>query len=128
MKVVMVNGCFDPFHYGHLVHFYEARCLGTRLVVALTDDRYVNKGPNRPHFTAEQRKAVLMALRGLVDDVYISEAARPDYLIARLRPEVYCKGSDYRREDIAECAIVESYGGRVVFTDTPKWSSTAAMA
>lgn len=122
----MVNGCFDPFHYGHLLHLYAARAYGRWLVVALTGDAFVNKGPNRPAFPAAQRKAVLEALR-CVDEVIVSDAARPDDLIRALRPEVYAKGCDYTREAVAEAALVESYGGRVVFTATPKWSSTKLL-
>ena len=126
--LVMVNGCFDPFHWGHLLHLYAARAHGRWLVVALTGDAQValQKGPGRPAFPAAQRKAVLEALR-CVDEVIVSEAPRPDHLIRSLRPEVYVKGCDYTRETTAEAAIVESYGGRVVFTDTPKFSSTELL-
>ena len=124
MTLVLCNGCFDPFHYGHLLHFYAARSHGTRLAVALTADRYVNKGPGRPFFTAEQRGAVLLALRGLVDEVIVSDAPRPDDLIRRLQPAVYAKGVEYAGR-LPEQALVESYGGRVLFTETPKFSSSA---
>jgi D-beta-D-heptose 7-phosphate kinase/D-beta-D-heptose 1-phosphate adenosyltransferase len=125
--LVMVNGCFDPFHYGHLLHLYAARAHGRWLVVALTGDAYVNKGPGRPAFPVEQRKAVLEGLR-CVDEVIVSDAPTPAALIQQLRPEVYAKGCDYAGADIAEAAIVEAYGGRVVFTETPKFSSTALLS
>ena len=50
-KVVHCHGVFDLLHIGHIKHFEEARSLGDCLVVTITPDGYVNKGPNRTAFT-----------------------------------------------------------------------------
>lgn len=121
---VLVTGCFDPFHWGHLVHFYAARAFGARLVVAVTADRHVGKGPGRPVFNVEQRAAVLRALRGLVDEVIVSDEAVPMRVIAAVRPAFYVKGIDYKGAELPERELVESLGGKVVFTETPKYSAT----
>lgn len=126
MTVVLCCGCFDLLHYGHLLHLQAARALGDRLVVAVTADRFVGKGPGRPRFSDAQRAAMLKALR-CVDNVIVSQAARPDDIIRTLRPEIYCKGADYKGQPLPERALVESLGGRVVFTETPKWSSTELL-
>lgn len=123
--LVLACGCFDILHWGHLVHLYAARAHGTRLVVALTGDAFVAKGPGRPVFDADKRKAMLLALR-CVDDVIVSDAPRPDALIRLLRPAVYVKHKEYEGR-LPEQALVESLGGRVVFTDTPKFSSTGLL-
>ena len=60
----------------------------------------------------------------LVDEVIVSDAPRPDDLIRRLQPAVYAKGVEYAGR-LPEQALVESYGGRVLFTETPKFSSSA---
>ena len=49
-RVVHCHGVFDLIHIGHVRHFQEARKFGDVLVVTLTPDRFVNKGPNRPAF------------------------------------------------------------------------------
>ena len=54
-RVVHCHGVFDLLHIGHIRHFEQARKLGDVLVVTLTPDRYVNKGPHRPAFPAELR-------------------------------------------------------------------------
>ncbi len=128
MRVVMVNGCFDTLHYGHVLHLEAAGKLGNRLVVALTSDRYVReqKGPGRPVFTQYERAHMLRALR-CVDEVIISDEPTPASVILKVMPNVYVKGIDYKGKRIAETALVESLGGRVVFTETPKWSSTAII-
>lgn len=125
--IVLCNGCFDILHWGHLVHLYSARPHGKRLIIALTSDRQVRaqKGEGHPVFDQGKRAAMLLALR-CVDDVIISDAPRCDAIIRALSPVVYCKGKEYEGR-LPEQALVESLGGRVVFTDTPKHSSTALM-
>ena len=125
MKLVMCCGCFDILHPGHLWHLRAARALGDRLVVALTADRYVNKGPNRPVHRQDDRAAMLRELR-CVDAVLVYDAPVPYDLIRTLRPAVYVKGLDYKGR-LPEQALVESLGGKVVFTETEKLSSTALV-
>ena len=48
--VVHCHGCFDLLHIGHIKHLQAARRMGDVLIVTMTPDRYVNKGPGRPVF------------------------------------------------------------------------------
>lgn len=70
MKKVLVGGCFDLLHYGHIRFLEEAKKLGDHLVVALESDENVRrmKGDSRPIHTQEQRKSMLEALSS-VDEV-----------------------------------------------------------
>ena len=43
--VVQAHGTFDLLHLGHIRHLEAARKLGDILVVTVTADRFVNKGP-----------------------------------------------------------------------------------
>ena len=47
-KTVHCHGVFDLLHIGHLRHLNGARRLGDILVVTITPDHLVNKGPGRP--------------------------------------------------------------------------------
>ena len=58
-KVVHCHGVFDLLHIGHIKHFEEARTLGDTLIVTITPDEFVNKGPNRPAFTTALRLEAL---------------------------------------------------------------------
>ena len=121
---VMCNGCFDCFHYGHFVHLKAARALGDRLVIALTDDPFVNKGPGRPLFPWKERMEILAALP-FVDAVY--QVSSAEHGIRLVRPDIYVKGIEYE-DELPERAMVERYGGRVVFLDErPRYSSTKIM-
>src|ERR1700694_5136221 len=49
-RVVHAHGVFDLLHPGHIRHLREAKTFGDVLVVTLTEDLHVNKGPHRPAF------------------------------------------------------------------------------
>ena len=71
-KIVLCHGVFDLLHIGHIKHFEEARKNGDILIVSITEDRFVNKGPNRPHFNTTLRSEAIAALE-LIDYVFISK-------------------------------------------------------
>lgn len=68
--VVLVGGCFDLLHYGHIEFLREAKSHGSWLVVALESDENVRrmKGEGRPIHNQQQRKEMLEAL-SCVDEV-----------------------------------------------------------
>src|SRR5687767_7147299 len=61
-KIVQSHGIFDLIHPGHISHLEEARTHGDVLVVTLTADQYVQKGPGRPYFNEQLRLRSLAAL------------------------------------------------------------------
>ena len=61
--VVLCHGVFDVLHVGHLRHLETARRHGTKLVVTITADRFVNKGPGRPIFNSDLRCEMLSSDR-----------------------------------------------------------------
>src|SRR5258706_6215095 len=90
-KIVHCHGVFDLLHIGHIKHLEAARQLGDALVVTLTPDRFVNKGPHRPAFP-ERLRAEALASLACVDFVAINEWPTAVETIARLRPNFYVKG------------------------------------
>ena len=70
MKKVLVGGCFDLLHYGHITFLKQAKACGDYLVVALESDENVRrmKGDSRPIHSQIQRKEMLEALN-FVDEV-----------------------------------------------------------
>ena len=55
LKVGLAHGVFDIVHIGHLEHFRIAKQNCDKLIVSVTADKYVNKGPNRPAFKIKDR-------------------------------------------------------------------------
>ncbi len=132
-RVVQCHGVFDLMHIGHIRHFHEARRAGDILVVTVTPDEYVNKGPHRPVFTASLRAEAIASL-GVVDYVSINKWPTAVEGILLLRPDVYAKGSEYADASAdhsggiaRERHAVESVGGRLVFTDEITFSSSTLL-
>ncbi len=132
-KIVHCHGVFDLLHVGHLRYFEEAKALGDVLVVTLTTDRHVNKGPHRPAFKEQLRAEVLAGL-ACVDFVAINPAPTAVEAIAQLKPDVYVKGPDYKdsSKDVTgkildEEAAVRAVGGRIAFTSGEVFSSTSLI-
>ena len=47
-KIILCHGVFDLLHVGHIKHLEKAKQLGDKLVVSITSDKFVNKGPGKP--------------------------------------------------------------------------------
>ena len=129
-KVVHCHGVFDLLHIGHIKHFEEAKSFGDLLVVTATADEFVNKGPNRPAFTSVQRLQALASLEA-VDYVAENNWATAVETVKILKPDVYCKGPDFRNhtDDITgkivdEEDAVKSVGGVIKYTTDITFSSS----
>ena len=72
-KVVLAHGVFDLLHIGHIRHLEAAANEGDFLIVTLTADKFVNKGPDRPVFSELLRAEAVAALE-CVDLVSINYA------------------------------------------------------
>ncbi len=128
LRVGFTNGCFDLLHPGHVKLLAGARAACDRLVVGLNGDASVTrlKGEGRPVQPVQSRAEVLAALEA-VDLVVVFDEDTPEKLIARVKPTVLVKGSDYTREDVVGHAIVEAVGGQVILIDIVPGHSTSAM-
>lgn len=133
LKVGFTNGCFDILHHGHVSYLNEARSQCDRLVIGLNTDLSVKalKGPERPVHDEQARASVLGALAAVDMVVLFGGAMATDdqtanALIARLQPDIYFKGGDYKVEDIPEAPGVQSYGGQVKVLSVFDGHSTTA--
>ena len=124
-KIVLANGCFDPFHYGHLLHLQAAKKLGDILIVSVTKDEFVNKGEGRPVLPDYKRAATLAALR-CVDFTFLCSSSHHALILAQ--PDIFVKGIEYHNrmapEDIQWCL---DYGIKIAFTDEETHSSTELL-
>jgi D-beta-D-heptose 7-phosphate kinase/D-beta-D-heptose 1-phosphate adenosyltransferase len=128
-RIVMTNGVFDLLHAGHVTYLEQARKLGDRLVVAVNDDdsvRRLNKGPERPLNTLENRMTVLSALQA-VDWVVPFGEDTPERLYCRVLPDVLVKGGDYQPEDLAGGDCVRKNGGEVIVLQFVEGQSTSGI-
>jgi D-glycero-beta-D-manno-heptose 1-phosphate adenylyltransferase len=127
--LVFTNGVFDILHAGHVSYLQAARALGDYLVVALnTDDsvRSLNKAPDRPINSLEDRIAVIAALR-CVDCVVAFDEHTPERIISEIQPDIHVKGGDYTVDSLPESRIIHAYGGKVVIMPTLPGRSTTQI-
>lgn len=128
--IVYCHGVFDLLHIGHIKHFQKAKTFGDILVVSLTSDQHVNKGPGRPFFNENLRLEALKSL-SVIDYVVINNNPDSANIIEHLKPDFYCKGIEYKnkKKDITkkiykEINILKKNNGKIIFTDEPTFSSS----
>lgn len=129
-KIVHCHGVFDLLHVGHIRYLEHAKKMGDILVVTVTQDHHVNKGPNRPAFTEHLRAESIAAL-DCVDYVAINQWPTAVKTIILLKPDFYVKGSDYKnsKDDITgkikdETEAIQSIGGEIRFTEDITFSAS----
>ena len=129
-KIVLCHGVFDLLHIGHIKHLQEAKTFGDILIVTITPDKFVQKGPNRPAFNSQLRLEALQALE-CIDYVSINKWMTATDTIKLLKPHIYCKGPDYKKKEndvtkkiYDEEKAINSIKGSIKFTSDISYSSS----
>jgi cytidyltransferase-like protein len=121
-KKVLVTGCFDWFHSGHVRFFEETSQLGD-LYVVLGHDANIRllKGDGHPMLSQDERRYQVAAIR-YVKQALISTGhgwmdAEPE--IARIKPDIYTVNEDGDKPE--KRAFCKQHGiDYVVLKRTPK--------
>lgn len=133
-KIAHCHGCFDLLHLGHMKHFESAKKIADVLIVTLTRDQYVNKGPGRPVFKEQQRMEAIAAL-GVVDYVALNDWPTAIETLHLLKPDFFVKGPDYknREDDVTQNITLEedavkAVGGELYITEDVQFSSSKLIS
>lgn len=130
--VVHCHGCFDLMHPGHIKYFQAAGAMGDVLVVTVTPDRYVDKGPGRPVFS-ERLRAESIAALACVDYVAVNRWPTAEETLRLVRPNIYVKGQEFERMADAtgkiqrEAEVARETGTELCFTHEIVFSSTELL-
>lgn len=106
MSNVVVNGCFDVLHAGH-VHLLERASHFGKVIVLLNSDGYVSHLKGRNVTPYHQRKYILESLK------YVAQVDKFDteeellYLIKKHKARYLVKGEDYKGKPITGEDVVE---------------------
>ncbi len=109
-KVVLVGGCFDILHPGHILFLKKAREQGDKLIVLLESDQKIKelKGKDRPFFSQKERAEVLKGIKYVSQVISLPFMRRDaDYekIIKSLKPDIiaatYGVSDNYHKERIA---------------------------
>lgn len=131
-KVVLCHGCFDLMHPGHIKYFQAAKNMGDVLIVTVTPDKYVDKGPDRPVFTQQLRAESIAAL-ACVDYVAVNLWPTAEETLRLLRPDYYVKGQEFENQEDktgkiqCEARVVQEIGAEIRFTHEVVFSSTVLL-
>lgn len=93
MKTILVGGCFDLIHIGHIYFLEKTKNLGGRLVVLLESDETIKKfkGDQRPIHSQAERKKMLLATK-FVDEVISLPPLKTDKdyvdIIQKIHPDI----------------------------------------
>jgi len=108
---VIVTGCYDWLHSGHVRFFEEAAALGA-LAVAVGNDESVRafKGPQHPMFAAAERRYLVSSVRHVAAAVIATGSGWLDAAseIERLAPESWVVNEDGDRPE--KRALAERLG------------------
>jgi cytidyltransferase-like protein len=131
--LVMLSGCFDLIHAGHIRLIEAAASYGASPVVAMLTTRAIRRQPKnlhrrRPLWAMADRVTLLEELRAKPRPLLFDG---PDCLelIAALRPDVWVKELRDRGRPIVEweAQLVEQMGGRVVWADNQGYGSSSTI-
>lgn len=128
--IVHCHGVFDLLHIGHIRYFKQALKYGDVLIVTLTPDRFVDKGPQRPAFSQELRAEAISSL-GFVDYVAINQWPTACETLRLLKPHFYVKGAEFKTASSdrtgkieEEIQVLEEIGATFAYTDDIVFSSS----
>lgn len=130
---VLVGGCFDLLHPGHVIFLGKAKKLGDKLIVLLESDKKVRllKGDNRPVHTQKDRAKVLSALKS-VDQViclpFMDKESQYDKLVAKIRPGIIASTKD-DSDNHHKAKVAKLVGAKlkVVMDKINKYSTTRLL-
>jgi rfaE bifunctional protein kinase chain/domain len=108
-RVVFVSGNFNIVHPGHLRLLRFASECGDLLVVGVLSDS----------ISSNAQLSQEMRLEGVAAISWVSHAFilydSPEAFIESLRPAVVVKGKEHENSNNPELAVVQSYGGKLLF-------------
>ncbi len=94
-KKVLVGGCFNLIHPGHIYFLKEAKKLGGELIVVLANDKN-NKKPYA--ISAKERKKILKFLN-IADRILIGDPKNKTKIVEMIKPDIIALGYDQELPD-----------------------------
>jgi len=126
LKKILLNGCFDLLHPGHIQLFEHCKLYPNRYVKVLIDSdnriKY-HKGPNRPIIAQNDRAYMIKNLKYVDEVVIFDNDAELLDLVKEYSPDIMIKGSDYKGKKI----IGEEYCKDIILIDTNEKYSTSKI-
>jgi len=93
---VLVSGCFDLIHGGHIAFFKTAAALGKLYVSVGRDDNLLLLKGKKPYFSQEERLYIVRSIKYVEDAFLASGSGLLDFVpdINRIRPDIFIVNQD----------------------------------
>lgn len=133
-KTVLVGGCFDLLHFGHIAFLKKAKEKGDKLVVALESDENVRKmkGEARPIHSQLERREMLESVT-YVDEVIPLPPMKGDRdyyeLVRKIKPAVIAitQGDPLRIKKLEQANEIGAQLVEIPKIHTPSTSQLAKL-
>jgi cytidyltransferase-like protein len=115
-NIVLVDGCFDPLHEGHISYFRAASEFGFPVYCSCQPDRYILEiKKRRPLLTEKGRIEVISSIK-YIANAFIAQHNTKSELVRHI-PRIYFKGSDWRAKGLPkeETSICLELGISIIF-------------
>ena len=125
-NIILADGCFDPFHEGHIQYLRASKELGSKLIVNMATDReiWIKRPSIGPLLKEYARKQLLESLE-FVDSVLVIDTLDA---LKTINPNIYAKGLDWKgklpNEELETCSVL---GIDIIFLDTVTNSSSSIL-
>lgn len=131
-KIVLVGGCFDLFHYGHLRFLKQAKAQGNYLIIALEPDETIRQKKHRPPIHNQQQRAEILKNLSFVNEVICLPYLKnyQDYLalVKKIRPQVIAvTKNDSQLENKRKQAFTVGAKIKIVIHRLPGFSSSRIL-
>lgn len=118
MKIVYSYYVLDLIHKGHLLMMKNSKALagkdGKLIVGILTDEASMEKKPERPILTFDERIDIAASIK-YVDAAVPQDTYSPIPNVKKIRPDILMESGSHSEEETEEARkVMESWGGRVV--------------
>lgn len=117
-KTVLVGGCFDILHYGHLSFLQKARLAGDFLIVLLESDEFIKTVKKKKPVHTQKQRAEILASIGYTDSIVllpILKSPDTDYMaiVKQIHPQIiaYTEGDkqEQRKKELAKLVSGTTY-------------------
>ena len=130
-KIVLVGGCFDVLHYGHIAFLRKARNAGDYLIIAIESDKYIKINKKKIPIHNQKKRAEILAMLRVVDLIIMLPYMQSDKdyfeLVQLIKPSIIAvaQGDSQMRNKTRQA---ESIGGVVeIVTPMVKNFSSSKM-
>ena len=132
-RIVLVGGCFDILHYGHLVFLRKAKAEGDFLLVALESDQFIEDVKKRHSIHDQLQRAEIINALQIVDGVimlpYFTTSEQYMDLVTKLKPAVIAVSEgDTRLDNKKRQAVAVGATVKIVAPLLTEFSTTKIAA